>query len=71
MPREALHIIKHPNGPRLYVGGLRVHHGTTGLMLSALGLGARRRALVGLGLVLAVHDRHDTRVWLRVERIPA
>lgn len=64
-------IIRHPNGPRLYVGGLRVHHGTTGLLVAAAGLGSRSRPLVALGLLLAAHDRHDTALWLRVERFPA
>lgn len=39
---------------RLYCLGLRVHHGPVGVLLAVL------------GLVLAVHDRRDVWVWLRL-----
>lgn len=41
---------------RVWVANVRIHHGTVGLLLAAL------------GVVLALHDRADARVWLRVER---
>lgn len=47
------------NGPRLYVHGLRVHHGLTGSALVAVGLLTHERALVGCGLALVAHDAHD------------
>lgn len=44
-------LVRHPLGPRVWVGRQRVHHGAAGVVL----------ALVGC--VLAVHDRHDWRLW--------
>lgn len=41
---------------RVWVANVRLHHGTVGLLL------------VVLGSALAVHDRADVRVWLKVER---
>lgn len=56
-------VDRHPKGPRLYVGGLRVHHGLTGAALAAAGAKARRRpigrALIVLGATLIAHDRKD------------
>lgn len=40
-------LIKHPNGPRLYIATLRIHHGLTGVLLTTT------------GLALLIHDRHD------------
>jgi hypothetical protein len=40
-------------GRRLYLGGHRIHHGLTGILFTCL------------GVILAVHDRHDWKVWIR------
>lgn len=63
-------VVRHPSGPRLYVASLRVHHGLTGCVLTALGAARKQRALVVAGWVLMAHDAHDARVWVRVERCP-
>lgn len=38
---------------RLWIAGARIHHGAVGVFL------------VGLGVVLAIHDWADRREWLR------
>lgn len=63
-------IIKHPNGPRLYVASLRVHHGLTGAACVALGAARRRRSLFLAGWLLMLHDAHDFRLWMKVEKCP-
>lgn len=60
-------IRRHPHGPRLYVVGLRVHHGLTGCGLAAAGAiaaAARMHVLVVAtvtiaGLAMALEDLHD------------
>lgn len=42
---------------RVYVAGLRLHHGTVGA------------SLVLVGSVLMAHDRRDLRDWFRPSRI--
>jgi hypothetical protein len=57
-----LRIHRHPYGPRVYVGGLRVHHGLTGAVLLACGLlapAAGRPVVVSLAVLLMVDDAHD------------
>lgn len=44
-------IMRHPLGPRVWVLGRRIHHGAVGAVLTAV------------GLLLAVHDRHDLGSW--------
>lgn len=44
---------RHAAGPRVKVAGYRIHHGAAGMFL------------LGLGLVLALHDWRDRRSWLR------
>jgi hypothetical protein len=64
-------IVKPPgHGPRLYVGGLRVHHGASGSLLAAAALLGKRKRTALLGLALCIHDLHDLGVWFRVERLP-
>ncbi|MBA2348172.1 MAG: hypothetical protein H0V81_07745 [Solirubrobacterales bacterium] len=63
-PRTRLIAIdRHPNGPRLYVQGLRIHHGLTGAVLFASSLLARpsrqRRALRACALAMIAEDGHD------------
>ena len=63
-------IRRHPNGPRCWVLGQRVHHGATGcaLVLAAAYVAARTRGrhspiLAAAGLLLCAHDRADVREW--------
>lgn len=42
-----MRLERHPNGPRLYIHGLRIHHGLTGTILTLL------------GIALIVDDRKD------------
>lgn len=58
-----LRVIRHPNGPRVYVLGQRVHHGATGCVVVAAGVLARKRAILAAGILLTAHDRHDWRAW--------
>lgn len=60
-----IRIHAHANGPRLYVGGQRVHHGATGCVLVAFG--RRHRALLVAALALIAHDAHDWRAWFARE----
>jgi hypothetical protein len=49
-------------GRRLYIAGFRIHHGLAGvaLILGGVMLGGRMGvAMIMVGLVLVVHDRHD------------
>jgi hypothetical protein len=57
---------------RLWVGGQRVHHGATGIVLAAAGIAgiaARRMTTRGglewtlLGTALIAHDWHDRAHW--------
>jgi hypothetical protein len=55
-------IDRAPNGPRLYLGGMRIHHGLGGELLTADALRRRGRlamleAVVGLALLAS--DWHD------------
>ncbi len=56
-------IDHHAKGPRLYVRGLRIHHGLTGAVMLATSLLAppspRRRALRACALALMAEDGHD------------
>lgn len=72
MMTHLAYIVRHPNGPRLYLAGQRVHHGATGcaLAVALLRWPTTRRAGIFVGTVLAIHDRHDWRIWWKRERIP-
>lgn len=52
-------VVRHPWGPRVYVGGLRVHHGSAGLALAFLAVLAKRPGLAAIGVAGVVHDRAD------------
>lgn len=56
-------IDRHPNGPRLYLHGLRIHHGLTGSVLMAMSLlvppSPRRRAVRACALAMIAEDGHD------------
>lgn len=62
-----LRLIRHPNGPRLYVIHQRVHHGAVGCLLAAA-LRRKRGALLCAALLCA-HDRHDWRAWFAKETL--
>jgi hypothetical protein len=55
----AIRIERHAYGPRVYLLGLRVHHGLIGCVLALLGTWRRERSLLPLGLMLVCTDRHD------------
>lgn len=55
---RALVIVRHPDGPRLYVMRRRVHHGTWALVALAWGCWNAWR------------DRRDWRDWLLREVLP-
>ena len=52
-------IVRHPCGPRVYVGGLRIHHGLAGCGLAAVGIARRYALLSAVGIALVLHDRAD------------
>lgn len=65
-------VRSYPQGPRLWLLGQRVHHGATGVALAAVAISRRRRARWALlGALLALHDRHDWRVWFVREILEA
>jgi hypothetical protein len=67
-------IVKHPNGPRLYVFNQRLHHLVVGLGLIALDVAVKGKAAKAAGIVgtvLVVDDLHDWKIAFKRERIPA
>jgi hypothetical protein len=64
-------VIRHANGPRVWVVGQRVHHGATGALALAALLAARKRRMALAALLLMLHDLHDWRVWFAREGLPA
>lgn len=63
-------IHRHPQGPRLYVSGQRVHHGASGLALAGSLLAMRKHRLCLAALAIVAHDAHDWRVWFSREKFP-
>lgn len=63
-------IVGHQNGPRLYVMGLRVHHGVSGALVASVGAVRLDPRLTLAGLGMMVHDAHDYRVWFHIEKCP-
>lgn len=53
-----IRVVAHKRGPRLYVFGFRMHHGTGGAILAAGALAAKRRRLA---LTLALWAATDFR----------
>lgn len=53
-----IRVAHHTNGPRVYVIGLRLHHGVSGAALAAVALAAHRR---GLALGFAIWAATDYR----------
>lgn len=56
---EMLRIHRHPCGPRLYVAGVRVHHGAAGIGAAAALAAIGRPALAAVSLIVAAHDWRD------------
>lgn len=52
-----MNVIRHPNGPRVYVAGRRVHHGLAALI--ALPFCGRSRALRLVAVTALAHDIRD------------
>ncbi|MQA76494.1 MAG: hypothetical protein GEU88_19590 [Solirubrobacterales bacterium] len=52
-------IVHHPWGPRLYLAGLRVHHGSAGCALALAGLKRHAPLLTVAGLVMVLDDLAD------------
>lgn len=52
-------VVRHPNGPRLYVLGRRVHHFYLGLAGTAAALAARRPAFAVAAAAYALSDVRD------------
>lgn len=44
---------------RVYVAGLRVHHGLSGLVLIAAGLASGHRGVFAVGAAMVAHDWRD------------
>ena len=69
--QRLIQVQSHPNGPRLYVGPWRLHHGMTGMWLVAWGAthhGAAAAAACVAGLAMIAHDAHDAPWPLRDPR---
>lgn len=52
-------IARHPNGPRVYVVGFRLHHGASGIAAIATYPLHRSRAVLAAGIAALVHDFRD------------
>jgi hypothetical protein len=64
---KLLVVRSYPAGPRIWVGGRRLHHGAIGCVLAVLGVALRKRPILLGALLLALHDRADWRVWFKRE----
>jgi hypothetical protein len=52
-------VVRHPWGPRIYVAGRRVHHGSAGVAIGLLGLVSRNPLLGVAGLAMVADDISD------------
>ena len=52
-------VIHHPRGPRVYVAGLRIHHGSAGLAVAAAGIVVGNPILMIAGAIAVAHDWRD------------
>ena len=55
----AIRVDRHPAGPRVYLAGVRVHHGTAGLAAIVSYPVHRRRSVLAAGLAALAHDFQD------------
>ena len=63
-------VRSYPEGPRVWVGGQRIHHGASGLGLAAALLALRRHRLCLAALLIVAHDARDWRIWFAREAPP-
>lgn len=68
--RRLVAVRSYPEGPRVWICGQRVHHGAWAVLLAPV-LARKHRRLAAVATVLALHDRHDWRVWFAREGVPA
>lgn len=54
-----IRLIRHERGPRVYILGRRVHHGSVGCGLLAVGCFARLRSLRVIAFAMILHDGAD------------
>lgn len=54
-----LRVVRHPQGPRVYVVGLRLHHGVGGSAAAALALRVGRRDIALIFALWALTDWRD------------
>jgi hypothetical protein len=52
-------VVRHPHGPRVYLAGRRIHHGSVGLALAAAAVAVHRPRVALIGLALVAHDARD------------
>lgn len=52
-------IVRHRCGPRVYVAGMRIHHGSAGCALALVGLARRDLVLTAAGMAMVVDDLSD------------
>jgi hypothetical protein len=60
--KALIRVIRHEAGPRVYVRGLRVHHGLTGAVMlgcAVLARAAARPLVCTIAVSLMLHDVHD------------
>lgn len=52
-------LVHHPYGPRLYLGGHRVHHGSAALLIGAAAFATHHPRIALGALALVAHDARD------------
>jgi hypothetical protein len=52
-------VVRHPHGARLYVAGVRVHHGSAGCALALIGLARRNLLLTAIAGAMVIDDLAD------------
>ena len=52
-------VVRHPYGPRLYVAGVRIHHGSAGCALALIGLARRNLLLTAIAAAMVADDVGD------------
>lgn len=55
----AIRVDRHPAGPRTYLAGFRVHHGTAGIAAIVSYPAHRSRAILAAGTLALIHDLQD------------
>jgi hypothetical protein len=67
---RVFHLQHHPNGPRVWICGQRVHHGAVGVIAAAACAATRHPAGIAIAAALVVHDAHDLPIWFAREGLP-